>query len=248
MLANSIIPSRADSGCGGCASCEPTTPKDPFTLLVHEIREYLGLSSGINSSDVDTEHLRALMAKYTSNPAEWERYARADLSRNYTRNLVDSVNGKANLVCYTPPCTRQNSMLICLQILIVWNPTKGSLIHDHADAHCIMKILEGRLTETIYHMPDSKTPPQRSLQVKKETVYVPDEVAYISDTIGLHRVFNPDPEKFAMSLHRKASVVGVDGKTMSLTAHAVYTPPNAAEFGFNVYDEKTGKKSHVPGS
>lgn len=102
MLANSIIPSRADSGCGGCASCEPTTPKDPFTLLVHEIREYLGLSSGIDSSDVDTEHLRALMAKYTSNPAEWERYARADLSRNYTRNLVDSVNGKANLVCYTP--------------------------------------------------------------------------------------------------------------------------------------------------
>lgn len=71
---------------------------DPFQSLVQEIRQYLGPSWGIDSADVDPDHLKALMAKYTSNAEEWSRYARADLSRNYTRNIVDNVNGKANLV------------------------------------------------------------------------------------------------------------------------------------------------------
>lgn len=94
------VASRADSGCGGCSSCAPSKSDDPFALLVHAIRRYLGQSSGINSADVDPKHIMALMSEYTSNPKEWEQYARADTSRNYTRNLVDSVNGKANLVSH----------------------------------------------------------------------------------------------------------------------------------------------------
>ncbi|KAI5205834.1 putative cysteine dioxygenase Cdo1 [Aureobasidium subglaciale] len=192
-----------------CATCKSAMSDDPFGLLVKEIRQYLGPSSGIDSAHVDPDHIKALMAKYTSNTRHWERYARADKSRGYTRNIVDNVNGKANL------------------ILIVWNPGKGSLIHDHADAHCVMKILKGNLTETIYHKPESGDTSVHPLQVKQETVYHPNEVTYISDQIGLHRVFNPDPIQPAMSLH-------------------LYTPPNAAEFGFHVYDERTSKSSFVP--
>ncbi|KAI4846147.1 putative cysteine dioxygenase Cdo1 [Aureobasidium sp. EXF-8845] len=192
-----------------CATCKSAVSDDPFGQLVREIRQYLGPSSGIDSAHVDPDHIKALMAKYTSNSKHWERYARADKSRGYTRNIVDNVNGKANL------------------ILIVWNPGKGSLIHDHADAHCIMKILKGNLTETIYHKPESGDTSVHPLQVKKETVYNPDEITYISDQIGLHRVFNPNPIEPAMSLH-------------------LYTPPNAAEFGFHVYDERTSKSSFVP--
>jgi cysteine dioxygenase len=190
---------------------------DPFGQLVREIRQYLGPSSGIDSAHVDPDYIKAIMAKYTSNPKHWERYARADKSRGYTRNIVDNVNGKANL------------------ILIVWNPGKGSLIHDHADAHCIMKILKGNLTETIYHKPESGDNSVHPMEIKKETVYNPDEVTYISDQIGLHRVFNPNPVEPAMSLHRVLS-----------DPRAVYTPPNAAEFGFHVYDERTSKSSFVP--
>ncbi|GAB7351203.1 hypothetical protein MBLNU459_g1643t1 [Dothideomycetes sp. NU459] len=181
---------------------------DPFHNLVQEIRQYLGPSYGIDSADVDPDHLKALMEKYTSNPDEWTRYAGADPSRNYTRNLVDNVNGRANLV------------------LIVWNPGKGSPIHDHANAHCVMKILKGSLTETMFHIPDAHHQPGTPLETKKETIYSPDQVAYISDKIGLHRISNPDPHSNAVSLH-------------------LYTPPNAAEFGFNIYDERTGKSSHV---
>ena len=71
---------------------------DPFGRLVQDIRQYLGPSSGIDSAHVDPEHLKALMAKYTSDPKHWEQYARADKSRNYTRNIVDNINGRANLV------------------------------------------------------------------------------------------------------------------------------------------------------
>ena len=70
-----------------------------------------------------------------------------------------------------------------------------------------MKILQGNLTETIYHMPKSNAVPKSPLSIKKETVYGADQVAYISDKIGLHRVFNADKNNFAMSLHRKHAEV-----------------------------------------
>jgi Cysteine dioxygenase type I len=40
----------------------------------------------------------------------------------YTRNLVDEGNGKFNL------------------IVLCWGEGHGSAIHDHADAHCFMKV------------------------------------------------------------------------------------------------------------
>ena len=96
----SMVHSRADVVNREYVACrQPAlTSRDPFSLLVHDIRQYLGQSYGIDSADVDPEYIIALMAKYTSDPTDWEQYARADQSRNYTRNLVDSVNGKANLV------------------------------------------------------------------------------------------------------------------------------------------------------
>ncbi|KAI7131656.1 hypothetical protein KC343_g17057, partial [Hortaea werneckii] len=56
--------------------------------------------------------------------------------------------------------------------------------------------------------------------------YQSGEVAYMSDNLGLHRIANPSENEVAVSLH-------------------LYTPPNAAKHGCHVFDEKTGKKSHV---
>ena len=89
-----------------------------FDNLVEEIRAILGPSSGIDSDDVDVDDLIKAMEAYTSDQYEWNRYAFADLSRAYTRNFVDEGNGKANL------------------LILVWSPGKGSVIHDHANAHC----------------------------------------------------------------------------------------------------------------
>ncbi|CAG8039731.1 unnamed protein product [Penicillium salamii] len=184
---------------------------DVFEKLVQDLSAALGPSSGLDSSDVDPMQIQLLMEKYTSNPDEWSSYALEDASRTYTRNLIDEGNGKSNL------------------LILVWSPGKGSTIHDHANAHCVMKILKGRLQEDLYSWPNQKQiengekcPPQ----LTKQTIYGENQVTYMSDKLGLHRISNPDLNDFAVSLH-------------------LYTPPNAAIHGFCIYDERTGKARHI---
>ncbi len=86
-----------------------------------------------------------------------------------------------------------------------------------------MKILKGDLTETRYAFPDeSKESP---MQVISETTHKENAVAYMADELGVHRVWNRGGD-FAVSLH-------------------LYTPPNVAKGGCNIFDVNTGRKSHV---
>ncbi|XP_078482906.1 cysteine dioxygenase type 1-like isoform X2 [Ciona intestinalis] len=72
-----------------------------------------------------------------------------------------------------------------------------SCIHDHSDAHCFMKVLQGDLTETKFEWPENDQAPM----IPCGNEYVQrDEVAYINDSIGLHRVGNSS-ESPACSLH-----------------------------------------------
>ncbi|KAJ5678918.1 hypothetical protein N7462_007162 [Penicillium macrosclerotiorum] len=182
-----------------------------FEKLVEDLSTVLGPSSGLDSDDIDPIIIQKLMEKYVSDSKEWDQYALGDASRGYTRNLIDEGNGKSNL------------------LILVWSPGKGSAIHDHANAHCVMKILKGKLQETLYSWPDKEkiaigetSPPK----ITRQTVYGENEVTYMSDKLGLHRISNPDPDNFAISLH-------------------LYTPPNAANHGFSLFDERTGKASHI---
>ncbi|KAI9692742.1 MAG: hypothetical protein M1820_009385 [Bogoriella megaspora] len=179
------------------------TEYNDFERLVAALSDILGPSSGINSADVDPEEIQELMRNYVSRESEWRHFAIADSSVSYTRNLVDSGNGKSNL------------------LILVWNPGRGSPVHDHADSHCIMKILKGSLKETLYSMPDPVKSPG-PLTIKKETIYGEGEVTYMSDDLGLHRVSNPHPTELAVSVH-------------------LYTPPNAAKHGFHIFNAETGK-------
>ncbi|PGH08365.1 cysteine dioxygenase [Blastomyces parvus] len=192
-------------------SSPEVSPVDAFHSLVEDINAVLGPSSGLDSDDVDPMDIQSLMEDYTSKESEWERYAFSDAGRAYTRNLVDEGNGKCNL------------------LILVWSPGKGSAIHDHANAHCVMKVLKGSLRETQYAWPE-KDKVQKGepspLTVTKDTVYKENQVTYMSDKLGLHKISNPDPDNFAISLH-------------------LYTPPNAAHFGFSLFDEKTGKSRHI---
>ncbi|KAK6826597.1 hypothetical protein RU639_005730 [Aspergillus parasiticus] len=191
---------------------EPTNqPTNAFDQLVQDLSAALGPSSGLDSDDVDPLNIQRLMDQYTSNPEEWQPFALSDLSKSYTRNLIDEGNGKSNL------------------LILVWSPGKGSAIHDHANAHCVMKVLKGSLQETLYSWPDKSklehgqiSPPQ----IRRETTYGENQVTYMSDKLGLHKISNPDPNNVAVSLH-------------------LYTPPNAATYGFSVFDERTGRALHI---
>ena len=74
-------------------------PLDGFHTLVRDINEILGPCNGIDSANVDVGELKFIMRDYQSVESEWQKYAFADYSRAYTRNLVDRGNGKCNLVC-----------------------------------------------------------------------------------------------------------------------------------------------------
>ncbi len=215
------------------ASPEPSQQpaKDGFHQLVDDINNILGPCNGIDSAGVDIGELKFVMRDYRACEAEWEPYAFADYSRAYTRNLVDRGNGKCNLVSLASSLSFHGLMrpllTNTLQLLLVWTPGKGSPIHDHANAHCVMKILKGRLRETIYGWPcqrsDNPTPCSThpsslypstehscsgsgdlgpaSLQVIRSTVYQPEQVTYMSDRLGLHRVENASDSEVAVSLH-----------------------------------------------
>ncbi|KAK4099619.1 cysteine dioxygenase type I [Parathielavia hyrcaniae] len=186
--------------------CRAVIDTNRFDGLVLALKEALGPSSGLTSEDVDVDHLHRLMRDYDSDPREWSRFAMGDESRGYTRNLVDEGNGKSNL------------------LILVWSPGKGSPIHDHGNAHCLMKILRGNLTETRYGFPEEGEE-EKPMRVLSERVHQENEVAYMADELGVHRVSNQGSD-FAVSLH-------------------LYTPPNVAKGGCHIFHAETGKKSHI---
>ncbi|KAL7804662.1 RmlC-like cupin domain-containing protein [Trichoderma aethiopicum] len=203
MAVNVASSSSALNSIGNVAHAQ-----DRFEELVQALKDVLGPSSGLTSEDVDVHTLMELMQAYDARDMHWSRYAFGDASRGYTRNLVDEGNGKSNL------------------LVLVWSPGKGSPIHDHGNAHCIMKILRGELTETRYVFPE-KNEPDGPMTVLAEKTYQENQVTYMSDELGLHRVSNRGSD-FAVSLH-------------------LYTPPNVAKEGCHIFDERTGRRSHVPG-
>ena len=88
-----------------------------------------------------------------------------------------------------------------MQLVLVWSPGKGSLIHDHGNAHCLMKVLHGDLTETRYEFPDEGNSPS-AMQIISEKTYKENAVTYMADELGVHRVSNRGND-FAVSLHCK---------------------------------------------
>ena len=102
-----------------------------------------------------------------------------------------------------------------------------------------MKVLQGCLRETLFDWPEKGQ--ESPLKVKKATVFHKDDVTYMSDKLGLHRISN-DGNEIAVSLHRRLST---QIEVSQLLMVPVYTPPNAASYGCHIYDEASGRPSHV---
>lgn len=175
----------------------------PLEVLpkVNSLDELIGLlHEAFRTVDVNMYLVNHLMLTYKSNPSDWQKFAKWNRSK-YTRNLVDKGNGKFNL------------------LILCWPQDHGSAIHDHADSHCFMKMLQGELTEIRYEMPKkcleltdtnadlandsiiSEGDNEHQLIERESIVLKENSVAYINDTIGLHRVENRSHTDGAVSLH-----------------------------------------------
>jgi len=157
-----------------------------------------------SGESVNVDQIYALMRSYKSNPAEWRKYAVFD-QHKYTRNLVNAGNGKFNL------------MILC------WGEGHGSSIHDHADSHCFMKMLDGKLTELRYDWP-SESQENETLVPCAKAILDHNDVCYINDSLGLHRVENSSHTDPAVSLH-------------------LYCPPFDA---CSMFDQRTGHRTKCP--
>lgn len=196
----------------GFAPLDSPKNGNQFDNLVQALKTALGPSSGLDSDDVDVEYLTALMREYLSSEKDWGRFAFGNASKGYTRNLVDDGNGKSNLVsrrllCRPPlhsssSCHPQRApdRRPSAQLVLVWSPGKGSPIHDHGNAHCLMKILKGDLTEVRYAIPGADH--EGPMEVTYERTHKENDVAYMADELGVHRVLNRGSD-FAVSLHRE---------------------------------------------
>ncbi|CAI4230103.1 unnamed protein product [Auanema sp. JU1783] len=133
------------------------------------------------TDDVVIEDVEKILGSYKSNISDWGKFAHFD-DRHYTRNLVDTGNGKYNL------------------IVLCWGPGMCTNIHDHSGSHCFVKMLQGSLLESRFAFPESSEhigPLNRTGEVQVDV----DEVTYMSDQLGLHRMENPSHSENAVSLH-----------------------------------------------
>ena len=76
--------------------------------------------------------------------------------------------------------------------ILTWAPKSSTKVHDHAEYGCWLKILQGRLLETIYDHDPYKLSDDRLLDT--------DQVSFIHNSIGLHSIHNNNLIP-AVSLH-----------------------------------------------
>ncbi|CAF3668550.1 unnamed protein product [Rotaria sp. Silwood1] len=132
------------------------------------------------TNEINIDYVYTLMNNYKGTMIELLPFIKFQ-SNYYTRNLVDIGNGKFNL------------MILC------WAEGQSSSIHDHTNSHCFLKCLQGKLIETRYTWPTNDK--EESMHIINRTELIEGQVAYINDSIGLHRIENPSHTERAITLH-----------------------------------------------
>ena len=101
--------------------------------------------------------------------------------------------------CYTRNCIVNNDNFEI--ILICWCEGHVTPIHDHDGEECWVKVINGEFKETIYKEDD-----KGELNILKTSISKPNEVTYMKDFMGFHRLENVS-NKRSMSLHLYAKPI-----------------------------------------
>ncbi len=117
---------------------------------------------------------------------EWQDFVRFD-GKKYTRNLI------AHDASFTV-------------LLLCWNSSQCSPIHDHAGSSCWVKVLKGRLRERRFAMPGGSAftggaAQEAALEQISDVTLGAGEVCYINDSQGVHDMGNPSADEGTVTLH-----------------------------------------------
>lgn len=101
--------------------------------------------------------------------------------------------------CYTRNCIVDNDKFEL--ILLCWEQGQFTPIHDHGGEECWVKVIDGEFKETIYKQNEDGV-----LNVVKSTIAKSNDVSYMKDFMGFHRLENIS-KKRSMSLHLYAKPI-----------------------------------------
>jgi cysteine dioxygenase len=176
-----------------------------FEALTTILSAELHAGGGSSHTEEHIQYISGLLGAMRFNPDEWLQYSKF-INNRYTRNLV-GYHDKFTV------------------LILCWEKGQESPVHDHAGSSCWVKVLEGSLTETRYRTPtEAEAAAGAPITVESESVFAAEGVAYINDSMGLHKMGNQSLKERCVTLH-------------------VYSPPYKS---CNCYDVLTGKTRHVP--
>ena len=179
MAAIDIDPlTRAQTEGGGPRAEAAPRGGEPlgFTAMLTKLHALLD-----GAAPVEIEEVLPTLGRYQSSERDWAQYVHFD-DLKYTRNLVDDGNGLFNV------------------LILCWSAGQESPIHDHADAHCFVKVLAGNLREELFP-PPAKVVAGQPLECTRNCVAGPDAACYINDSIGMHRMSNPSHTDGTVTMH-----------------------------------------------
>lgn len=152
----------------------------PFPANLEKLVEGLNILFSCPPDKLDKKRVHEYMSSYKSKEEDWQKKYAKFSPKRYTRNLVDKGNGHFNL------------------LVLCWGPGQGSSIHSHCNSDCYMKILDGEAKETRFDWPGDE---EQDMKVKESHTHKRDDVTYICDEMGLHRVENPSNTDGTVTLH-----------------------------------------------
>lgn len=106
----SVLPVHTSIDAGLAPGYRPFKDRYNLDSLVQDIKQHLGESGGISSDEVDEAYLISLAQKYISDPSDWISYFHNDTSKNYTRNAIENINHKANIVSGGMPLWNEDDL------------------------------------------------------------------------------------------------------------------------------------------
>lgn len=177
----------ATAGCGtgapfsvnkGCCTPAPPVPEGELTLAELIPAIDVQMRHCVETALSKRWECRRLLEQYKPTAEELQPFLHFDTSKAYCRNLIFAND-------------------IFTLMLLCWTPSCGSPIHDHPSNGCWVRVYQGVLKETRYSI-DTLT---NRLIRGEEMCAKKDDVLYIDDSMGLHKVENPSGDEMAVSLH-----------------------------------------------
>merc|ERR1712157_284537 len=125
------------------------------------------------------ENVGGIFSKLSLNEQEWERFAFFDHYKKYTRNLIATDNKTYTLV------------------LMCWNAKEESHIHDHPSDGCWFRVCKGSVREVRYQLDEDSD----CFSPYFDETFKAGQIAYMEDSLGFHKVGNPNEIEDAVTLH-----------------------------------------------